>query len=204
MLAIPVVSLQFPVTVTVVGRMGSIMDDQIIDNQPVSPILVGLMGSGKSSIGRRLAVSLELPLIDLDDYIVEQAGRSIPQIFEQDGEAVFRRMETEALRQVVGSRAVIATGGGVVMSETNRHILKQHPPVIWLKASPEFLAGRIAGDRNRPLIAAGDVLEKLQELAAIRYPLYEQCADFILPRGDMKKTEALQTILDFISVFRKQ
>jgi len=204
MLAIPVVSLQFPVTVTVVGRMGSIMDDQIIDNQPVSPILVGLMGSGKSSIGRRLAVSLELPLIDLDDYIVEQAGRSIPQIFEQDGEAVFRRMETEALRQVVGSRAVIATGGGVVMSETNRHILKQHPPVIWLKASPEFLAGRIAGDSNRPLIAAGDALEKLQELAAIRYPLYEQCADFILPRGDMKKTEALQTILDFISVFRKQ
>jgi len=202
MLAIPVVSLQFPVTV--VGRMGSIMDDQIIDNQPVSPILVGLMGSGKSSIGRRLAVSLKLPLIDLDDYIVEQAGRSIPQIFEQDGEAVFRRMETEALHQVVGSHAVIATGGGVVMSETNRHILKQHPPVIWLKASPEFLAGRIAGDRNRPLIAAGDVLEKLQELAAIRYPLYEQCADFILPRGDMKKTEALQTILDFISVFRKQ
>ncbi len=201
MLAIPVVSLQFPVTV--VGRMGSIMDDQIIDNQPVSPILVGLMGSGKSSIGRRLAVSLKLPLIDLDDYIVEQAGRSIPQIFEQDGEAVFRRMETEALHQVVGSHAVIATGGGVVMSETNRHILKQHPPVIWLKASPEFLAGRIAGDSNRPLIAAGDALEKLQELAAIRYPLYEQCADFILPRGDMKKTEALQTILDFISVFRK-
>jgi len=201
MLAIPVISLQFPVTV--VGRMGSIMDDQIIDNQPVSPILVGLMGSGKSSIGRRLAVRLKLPLIDLDDYIVEQAGRSIPEIFEQDGEAVFRRMETGALRQVVGSHAVIATGGGVVMSETNRHILKQHPPVIWLKASPEFLAGRIAGDSNRPLIAAGDALEKLQELAAIRYPLYEQCADFILPRGDMNKTEALQAILDFISVFRK-
>ena len=179
------------------------MDDQRIDNQPVSPILVGLMGSGKSSIGRRLAVSLKLPLIDLDDYIVEQAGRSIPEVFEQDGEAVFRRMETEALHQVVGSHAVIATGGGVVMSETNRHILKLHPPVIWLKASPDFLAGRIAGDNNRPLIAAGDTLKKLQELAAIRYPLYEQCADFILPRGDMKKTEALHAILDFISAFRK-
>lgn len=176
------------------------MDDQIIDNQPASPILVGLMGSGKSSIGRRLAVRLNLPLIDLDDYIVEQAGRSIPEIFEQDGEAEFRRMETAALQQVVGRAAVIATGGGVVMSETNRQILKQHPPVIWLKASPEFLAGRIAGDSNRPLIATGDTLKKLQGLAAIRYPLYEQCADFILPRGDMKKSEALQAILEFLSI----
>ncbi len=179
------------------------MDDQIIDNQPVSPILVGLMGSGKSSIGRRLAACLKLPMIDLDDYIVKQAGCSIPELFKQDGEAAFRRMESRALRQVIGSHAVIATGGGVVISETNRQILKQHPPVIWLKASPEFLAGRIAGDSNRPLIAAGDTLKKLQELAAIRYPLYEQCADFILPRGDMKKTEALQAILDFISAFQE-
>jgi len=178
------------------------MDDRIIDNQPVSPILVGLMGSGKSSIGRRLSARLNLPLIDLDDYIVEQAGCSIPEIFEQDGEGAFRRMETRVLRQVVGRSAVIATGGGVVLSETNRQILRQHPPVIWLKASPEFLAGRIAGDTNRPLIAAGDTLKTLQKLAAVRYPLYEQCADFILPRGDMKKNEATQAILDFISDFQ--
>ena len=165
----------------------------------VSPILVGLMGSGKSSIGRRLAKHLELPLIDLDDYIVEQAGRSIPEIFEQDGEPAFRQMETDALRAVVGQHAVIATGGGIVGSAENRRILKAHPPVIWLKASPEFLAGRIDGDSNRPLIAAGDTLKKLQQLAAIRYPLYEQCADFILPRGDMKKPEALKAIIQFLS-----
>jgi len=168
----------------------------------VSPILVGLMGSGKSSIGRRLAKKLGLPLIDLDDYIVEQAGRTIPEIFEQDGEAAFRRMETEALRAVVGRHAVIATGGGIVGCEENRQILKAHPPVIWLKASPEFLANRIDGDSNRPLIAAGDTLKKLQDLAAIRYPLYEQCADFILPRGDMKKPEALQSIIRFLSEYQ--
>jgi len=165
----------------------------------VSPVLVGLMGSGKSSIGRRLAAQLELPLIDLDDYIIGRAGRSIPEIFEQDGEAVFRQMETDALREVIDKQAVIATGGGVVMSETNRQILTAHPPVIWLKASPEFLANRIDGDANRPLIAAGDTLKKLQQLADIRYPLYKQCADFVLPRGDMKKAEALQAILDFLS-----
>lgn len=163
-----------------------------------SPILVGLMGCGKSSIGRRLAAHLHLPLIDLDDYIVEQAGRSIPEIFEQDGESAFRRMETHALRQVIDQQAVIATGGGIVMAEENRRLLMTHPPVIWLKASPEFLADRIAGDSNRPLIAAGDTLKKLQALAAMRDPLYEQCADFILPRGDMSKPEALQAIIDFL------
>jgi len=164
----------------------------------VSPILVGLMGSGKSSIGRRLATHLALPLIDLDDDIVEQAGCSIPEIFERHGEPAFRRMETDALQRVVGTPAVIATGGGIVGSELNRRILKAHPPVIWLKASPEFLANRIDGDSNRPLIAAGDTLKKLQVLAAVRYPLYEQCADFILPRGDMKKPEALLSIIAFL------
>ncbi|MDX8405313.1 MAG: shikimate kinase, partial [Mariprofundus sp.] len=120
---------------------------------PISPILVGLMGSGKSSIGRRLAAYMDLPLIDLDDYIVEQAGRSIPEIFERNGEPAFRQMETNALRDVIDKHAVIATGGGIVECEENRLILKAHPPVIWLKASPEFLADRIDGDSNRPLIA---------------------------------------------------
>ncbi len=165
----------------------------------ISPILVGLMGSGKSSIGRRLSRYLKLPLIDLDDYIVEKAGRSIPEIFEQHGEAVFRQMETDALREVAGKPAVIATGGGAVLSAINRKILKEHPPVIWLKASPEFLARRIDGDSNRPLIAAGDTLSKLREQVEIRYPLYEQCADFILPRSNMRKREAMQSIIDFLN-----
>ncbi len=171
---------------------------------PITPILVGLMGSGKSSIGRRLAAHLELPLIDLDDYIVEQAGRSIPKIFAQDGEERFRQIESSALREIIGQHAVIATGGGIVMREENRRLLQAHPPVIWLKASPEFLAERIDGDTNRPLIAAGNTLNRLQELAAVRYPLYQQCADFILPRGDMKKPEALQAILDFLARWQQQ
>ena len=164
-----------------------------------SPVLMGLMGSGKSSIGRRLAARLGLPLIDLDDYIVEQAGCAIPEIFARDGEAVFRQMETDALRAVIGQHAVIATGGGVVMSACNREILSRHFPVIWLKASPKFLAKRIDGDANRPLIAGGDTLKTLKQLAKVRYPLYESCADFTLPRGKMKKREALDAILAFLS-----
>ena len=174
----------------------------------ISPVLVGLMGSGKSSIGRRLAKHLNVDLIDLDSYIIEKDGRSIPEIFEQSGERFFRQLETECLRQVLGKPAVIATGGGVVMSALNRQLLKAHPPVIWLKAKPEFLARRINGDSNRPLIAGGetlaDTLNKLQSLADIRYPLYKECANFTLPRGDMKKPEALNSIIVFLNRWKAE
>ena len=169
----------------------------------ISPVLVGLMGSGKSSIGRRLAEYLDVPLIDLDHMIVEKAGRSIPEIFATDGEDAFRDLETAALRDSLGRCAVIATGGGIVMRSENMAMLKEHPPVIWLKASPEFLAGRIDGDSNRPLIAEGDTLNKLQELARVRYPLYGECADFVLPRGDMEKSEALSVIVAFLKAWKK-
>ena len=176
--------------------MGTYMTEK--NMSMTTPILVGLMGSGKSSIGRRLAKRLEIPLIDLDDYIVEKAGKSIPEIFAEFGEEAFRDLESAALHEVIHNHAVIATGGGAVLREENRLLLKSHPPIIWLKASPEFLADRIDGDKNRPLIAAGGTLEKLQALAEIRYPLYKECADYILPREDMKKREALDSILEFL------
>ncbi len=164
----------------------------------VSPVLIGLMGSGKSSVGRRLAKKLHSELIDLDDYIVEKAGKTIPDIFAEQGEEGFRELESTALREVLGRRAVIATGGGAIIREENRALLKNHPPVIWLKASPEFLAKRIDGDSNRPLIAEGETVKKLQVLAEVRYPLYEECADYILPRGEMKKRKVLKAILRFL------
>ena len=144
---------------------------------------------------------LNLPLIDLDDYIVAKAGCSIPEIFSQYGEAKFRAMETEALRDVIHKHAVIATGGGIIMSEENRELLKNNPPVIWLKACPEFLARRINGDSNRPLVAAGNTLNKLKELAEVRNPFYQECADFCLPRDNMKKKEALDAIMQFLSTW---
>jgi shikimate kinase len=164
----------------------------------VSPVLIGLMGCGKSSIGRRLAKRLDIPLIDLDEYIVDKAGKTIPEIFAEQGEEAFRDLESTALRDVLGQSAVIATGGGAVMREENRALLKSHPPVIWLKASPEFLAKRIDGDSNRPLIAEGETLKKLQMLAEVRYPIYEACADYIVPRGKMKKRKVLKSILKFL------
>jgi len=171
----------------------------------MSPILVGLMGSGKSSIGRRLAKALEMPLIDLDKYIVEKAGQSIPDIFAEQGEEAFRDLESQVLREaLLGPPAVIATGGGIVLREENRALLKSHPPVIWLKTSLEFLAGRIDGDSNRPMIAGGDTLKTLQQMAEFRYPLYEQCADLILPRGDMTRGESKRMILEFLKQWQNR
>ncbi len=157
------------------------------------------MGSGKSSIGKRLSAHLNLPLIDLDDAIVAKSGLSIPEIFTLRGEDKFRRMESKALRKAIPQRAIIATGGGIVLSKKNRTLLKQNSPVVWLKGSPEFLANRIEGDTNRPLIASGSALEKLQELSAIRDPLYEECADFILPRGEMGKQRTMEEIIRLLT-----
>jgi len=163
-------------------------------------ILIGLMGSGKSSIGRRLAAHLNLPLIDLDATIVAKSGLSIPEIFTQQGETEFRKLETEALREAIAQHAVIATGGGVILSKKNRALLKGiDVPVVWLKASPEFLASRIAGDTNRPLIASGNALEKLQGLSEIRNPLYEECADFVLLRDEMEKQQAMEMVVHFLT-----
>jgi len=160
------------------------------------------MGSGKSSIGRRLAAHLNLPLIDLDHAIVTKSRLSIPEIFAQQGEAEFRKLETETLREAIAQHAVIATGGGVVLSKENRTLLKQNAPVIWLKASPEFLANRIEGDTNRPLIASGNTLEKLRKLSDVRNPLYEECADFTLPRDEMEKQQAMEVIVRFMAKYR--
>jgi len=173
------------------------MPDHTISSLP-RPLLIGLMGCGKSSIGRRLAKRLVMPLIDLDELIIERAGNSIPDIFEQFGEDYFRYMESKILHEIIGKQAIIATGGGVVLREANRNLLKAHPPVIWLKAAPEFLAERITGDANRPLIANQDALQKLTALATERHPLYAACADLVIARDDMNKDDIATLIIDFL------
>jgi len=164
----------------------------------IFPVLLGLMGSGKTSIGKLLSKELGLPFIDLDHYIVDKAGKTIPEIFAEQGEEGFRDIESEALREVIGKPVVLSTGGGAVMREENRVLLEAHAPVIWLKSSLEFLAGRIEGDKNRPMIADRDALKTLQELAEIRYPFYTQCADYVLHRGAMNKAASLHAILQYL------
>jgi shikimate kinase len=139
-------------------------------------VLVGLPGAGKSTVGRRLAKELDRPFADVDEQVELEAGATIPALFRDRGEAEFRRREAEVVADLVGRPhpLVIAAGGGVVTIDANRARLAG-AYVIWLRASPEFLAGR-TDPSYRPLLA-GDARATLARLAAERAPLYEAVAD---------------------------
>src|SRR5207245_2182803 len=121
--------------------------------------LIGMMGSGKSTVGRRLASELGWAFIDTDAEIVRTQGRSIADIFRDDGEEAFRNLETAALRQALTpDEVVIATGGGVVLRPENRDLLARTCWVVWLRATEEEYIRRVAGNARRPLLAAGEDL----------------------------------------------
>lgn len=136
-------------------------------------VLVGLSGSGKSTVGRLLAVRLGRPLLDTDNLIVDLAGRTIPELFAAEGEAAFRIVERQAVAQAVdGPPAVIATGGGAPVDAANREVLWRGNFVVWLDAPVATLVGRLGrGGAGRPLLADG-VAERLTALSSARRQIY--------------------------------
>lgn len=146
--------------------------------------LVGMMGAGKSTVGRLLARRLKLRFLDCDHEIERRCGVKIPLIFEIEGEAGFRARETQVLAELGALKSVVlATGGGVVMAEENRRRLAEHGTVIYLRARPEDLYQRVRHDLNRPLLATRDPLRRLRELHAERDPLYASIADLVVDTG---------------------
>ncbi|MBL8771509.1 MAG: shikimate kinase [Phenylobacterium sp.] len=146
--------------------------------------LVGLMGVGKSSVGRRLATALGLPFRDADSEVEAAAGRSIPEIFAQLGEPAFRDGERRVIARLLeGPPHVLATGGGAFMSPETRGLIKEKAVSIWLKTDLEVLARRVGRKDNRPLIAGKDPLEVLKAQAEARYPVYAE-ADITVETGD--------------------
>lgn len=148
---------------------------------PSSVVLVGPMGAGKSTIGRLLAGLLSLEFVDTDTVIEQRTGADIPWIFDVEGEEGFRDREASVLAQTLdGSDRVIATGGGIVMRESNRELLKQHRGVIYLTADVEQLVERTARDKKRPLLQVEDPRARIKELFELRDPLYREVADIII------------------------
>ena len=146
--------------------------------------LVGMMGAGKSTVGRLLARRLKLRFVDCDHEIERRCGVKVPLIFEIEGEPGFRARESEVLAELTAMKGIVlATGGGAVLSEANRRRLAEHGMVIYLRARPEDLYGRVRHDRNRPLLATADPLRRLCELHAERDPLYAQIADVVIDTG---------------------
>jgi shikimate kinase len=137
-------------------------------------VLVGLSGSGKSTVGRLLAERLRRPFVDTDDLVADEAGLPIPQIFAERGEGAFRTLERRAVaRAVAGPPSVIATGGGAPLDTQNRAALWQRNLVLWLDAPLETLAARLgSAGAGRPLLAGGQPAARLAALRAAREPIY--------------------------------
>lgn len=165
-----------------------------VSDKPV--VLVGLPGSGKSTVGRQLARRLGLPFLDSDQVIEQRLGCSIRLFFEREGEAAFRDVEHAVLGELcTRPRCVLATGGGIVLRDTNRVLLQAGGSVVYLRSSPEELARRLRHDVQRPLLQVQDPLAKLRELHAVRDPLYREVADFVVDNARRSVPMLVGTVL---------
>ena len=146
--------------------------------------LVGLPGSGKSTVGRQLARRLQLPFFDSDHVIEDRLGYSIREAFARDGENSFRDLEESVLDELSQlSRAVLSTGGGAVLRSGTRQRLHERGKVVYLNSTPEEIFRRLRHDVNRPLLQVADPLARLRELYATRDPLYREVAHFAIETG---------------------
>jgi shikimate kinase len=163
-------------------------------------VLVGMMATGKTTIGRRLAAALGRRLFDSDEMIQSQTGKTVAELWEEGGEPAFRTLETQALAEALRSDppAVIAAAGGVVLAAANRDELQRVSErggvVVWLRADPEVLAGRVQPGDHRPLLASHPAAT-LRRLAAERATLYAEVADRQLDVGKLSVVEAATAIL---------
>ncbi len=161
--------------------------------------LVGMMGAGKTSIGRRLAARLEVAFADADHEIEAAAGMTVPEIFAKYGEPEFRRLERSVIARLLHDAPhVLATGGGAYMDESTRDAMRAAAFTIWLKAPVEILLGRVrkrhGADQNRPLLATDDMRGTLERLLAAREPVYA-LADMVLESADEPHAVLLDKIV---------
>lgn len=159
-------------------------------------VMVGPMGAGKTSIGRRIAERFGLEFADVDHAVVEACQASIPTLFEQVGEAGFRAHESAALATLLAREGqVVASGGGAVLSAENRAAMQARGFVIYLRVDVETQLKRVARDRNRPLLLTGDRREVLTELIRVREPMYLEVADLVLEADRLTPGEATATLV---------
>lgn len=145
-------------------------------------VLIGFMGSGKTTVGLKLSWKMKMPVEDTDKLIERREKRTISSIFATDGEAVFRQMETALLEELCESKyeRILSVGGGTPVLEANRPLLKKLGRVVYLRIKPETVYERVKEDTGRPLLQCEDPLGRIKELMAKRASAYEECADLII------------------------
>jgi shikimate kinase len=165
-------------------------------NMTQNIILIGFMGCGKSSIGRRLAGRLGHEFHDSDDLITARAGKSITDIFKDEGEASFRDRETMELRELIDSQGIVlATGGGAIIREENREILRRIGLVVWLHSDPETLFERSSRSRKRPLLEVENPRSAFNALLESRLPVYEAAADCKVEVSGLSHDQTVEALL---------
>lgn len=164
-------------------------------------VLVGLMGAGKTAMGRRLAKRLNMPFVDADSEIEAAAGCTIEDIFEHHGEKAFRDGERRVIARLLAQPAqVLATGGGAFMDPRTRALTREKAISIWLRADRDLLLRRTARRNNRPLLKQGDPAQILERLIAQRYPIYAE-ADITVDTQDGPPEKTLEAILEALDRF---
>jgi len=167
-------------------------------------VLVGLMGAGKTSLGKRIAKATQLPFVDSDTEIEKAAGCSIPEIFERYGEAEFRSGERRVIERILeGEPAIVATGGGAFMDAGTRELIRRKAISIWLRADLETLVKRTRRRDDRPLLKGGDPREVLRRLIDERYPIYAE-ADIVIDVDDEQPKETTERLLQRIGAFAEE
>lgn len=166
--------------------------------------LVGLMGAGKTTIGRSLAKRMGLSFVDSDREVEARTGVRIPTIFEIEGEAGFRKREAQVIADIAQSRGqVVATGGGAVLLTENRTCMASSGFVVYLNVLPQMLWERTRHDRNRPLLQVEDPLTKLKELYVQRDPFYREVADLVVEGGRTNTHSLMQLIAEKVEEWCK-
>lgn len=160
--------------------------------------LIGFMGTGKTVVGKALAGSLRKEFVELDALIEQKAGKTIPEIFRQDGEIAFRELEIEAAKEVAERKnVVIACGGGLVLNKINIDRLRKECLIVYLTASPEVIIKRTATDENeRPLLSVANRDLKIKELLKFRKPFYERAADITINTSRMDIDSVVAQIME--------
>jgi shikimate kinase len=158
-------------------------------------LLVGMMGAGKTTVGRLVAAALGRPYRDSDAMVQEATGHSVPELFATRGEATFRAAESDALRVAVEPPpAVISVAGGAVLDPANRALLAKSGTVVWLRAEPQTLASRLGDGVGRPLLAP-DPPRALADLDSVRRPLYAEVADVVVDVDELEPAQVAEAVL---------
>lgn len=158
-------------------------------------VLIGFMGAGKTAVGKSLAQKLSLSFVDTDHLIEKRTGKKIKDIFAEQGEEVFREMETEVVKEVSGQRnQVIAVGGGAVLREENVEALKENGVLVYLKADPSTLFERTKGTQKRPLLEVPSVKDEIKRLLSIREEVYQKVADIIIDTSGLSVQEVVSEV----------